>query len=67
MKSSVKLLYLKNLTFINKIAKIDKEMNHHPEWSNAFRRVEVKLMTHHDVGGITDLDFELAKNINNIA
>ena len=40
-------------------------MNHHPEWCNAFRRVEVKLMTH-DVDGITDLDFELAGRIDEI-
>jgi len=52
--------------FMREVAKIAEEMNHHPEWCNSFRRVEVKLMTH-DAGGITDLDFELAGKMDSVS
>lgn len=35
-------------------------LDHHPDWSNVYHRVEVRLWTH-DRGGITDLDFALAR------
>lgn len=42
--------------------KADK-LDHHPNWSNVYNRVEVTLWTH-DAGGLTDLDFELAAHMN---
>lgn len=41
-------------------------MNHHPEWTNVYSRVTVNLSTH-DVGGITELDVELAGKLERIA
>jgi 4a-hydroxytetrahydrobiopterin dehydratase len=51
--------------FMTRAALVAERMNHHPEWSNVYDRVVVELTTH-DVGGITELDFELAKRMNEL-
>lgn len=43
-----------------------EKMNHHPEWSNVYNRVTVRLSTH-DVGGLSELDFELATKMSDLA
>jgi 4a-hydroxytetrahydrobiopterin dehydratase len=48
------------------LALIAEKMNHHPEWFNVYNRVTIDLMTH-DVGGISDLDFQLAKEADKLA
>ena len=45
--------------FMSRIAGQAEAMDHHPDWSNVYNRVTVKLITH-DAGGLTALDFELA-------
>ena len=45
--------------FMSRAALKAEAMNHHPEWSNVWNRVEVVLSTH-DAGGLTELDIELA-------
>lgn len=40
-------------------------MNHHPEWTNVYNRVEVRLTTH-DAGGLTDKDVELARRMEKL-
>ena len=52
--------------FMASAALIAERMNHHPEWSNVYRTVRVELSTH-DAGGISALDFELARAMNAIA
>jgi 4a-hydroxytetrahydrobiopterin dehydratase len=52
--------------FMSRIALVAERMNHHPEWFNVYNRVIVDLATH-DAGGITDLDFQLAAEINQAA
>ncbi len=49
--------------FVASVALIAESMNHHPEWFNVYNRVTVDLATH-DVGGISVLDFELAKKVD---
>ena len=46
--------------FMSKAALIAERMDHHPEWSNVYRTVNV-LLTTHDAGGLTDKDFKLAR------
>lgn len=41
-------------------------MNHHPEWFNVYNRVVVTLSTH-DVGGLSNNDFELANKMDSLS
>jgi 4a-hydroxytetrahydrobiopterin dehydratase len=51
--------------FMSRVALAAEQMNHHPEWFNVYKRVDVVLSTH-DAGGITELDFKLAKFMDGI-
>lgn len=51
--------------FMTQVAMLAETLNHHPEWSNVYSRVEIHLTTH-DCGGISDLDFELARRIETL-
>lgn len=42
-----------------------EKLNHHPEWSNVYKTVEVTLSTH-DAGGLTELDIRLAKKMDSL-
>ena len=52
--------------FMARVALIAEKSDHHPEWRNVYKTVEVVLATH-DAGGVTRLDIELAKAMNGIA
>lgn len=52
--------------FMEDVAVEADEMSHHPEWTNVYNRVEVTLTTH-DVGGLSELDFDLAAIMDEIA
>ena len=49
--------------FMTALALVAEKMNHHPDWSNVYHRVVIDLSTH-DVGGVSDRDFELATVVN---
>jgi 4a-hydroxytetrahydrobiopterin dehydratase len=49
--------------FMSGVAIEAEKMNHHPEWSNVYNKVRIRLTTH-DLGGVTDLDFKLAEKID---
>ncbi len=51
--------------FMSRVALLAETMNHHPEWSNVYNRVEIYLTTH-DAQGITERDFALAERINRL-
>jgi len=52
--------------FMSRIAMMAEKLDHHPEWSNVYRTVDVTLTTH-DAGGLTDLDVKLAQAMNRFA
>src|SRR6201987_1572811 len=52
--------------FMSRAALVAEKNDHHPEWRNVYRTVEVVLATH-DAGGVTALDIELANAMNAIA
>ncbi len=52
--------------FMSRAALVAEKMDHHPEWSNVYKTVEVTLSTH-DAGGLTDLDIKLAAAMDAIA
>lgn len=52
--------------FMSRVALLAEKMDHHPEWSNVYNRVEI-LLTTHDAGGVTALDVKMAQFINEIA
>lgn len=52
--------------FMTRSALAAEKMDHHPEWSNVYKTVDVTLSTH-DAGGLTRLDFDLAAKMNRFA
>ena len=51
--------------FMARVALVAETMGHHPEWSNVWNRVSIDLTTH-DAGGLTDLDVQLARRIDQL-
>jgi 4a-hydroxytetrahydrobiopterin dehydratase len=52
--------------FMTRAALAAEKMDHHPEWLNVYKTVEVTLSTH-DAGGVTELDVKLAEAMDRIA
>jgi 4a-hydroxytetrahydrobiopterin dehydratase len=51
--------------FMTRIALKAEKMDHHPEWSNVYNRVQI-LLASHDAGGVTERDVTLAAYIDSI-
>jgi 4a-hydroxytetrahydrobiopterin dehydratase len=52
--------------FMTRAALVAEKLDHHPEWFNVYKTVEVTLSTH-DAGGVTELDIKLAEAMDKFA
>ena len=52
--------------FMTRAALVAEKLDHHPEWFNVYKTVEVTLSTH-DAGGVTELDTKLAAEMDRLA
>ncbi|MDE2516736.1 MAG: 4a-hydroxytetrahydrobiopterin dehydratase [Rhodospirillales bacterium] len=52
--------------FMTRVALLAEAQQHHPDWSNVYDRVEIRLSTH-DAGGLTARDLRLARAIDALA
>ncbi len=52
--------------FMTRVALLAEKQNHHPEWTNVYNKVEIRLSTHDAGNRITQKDRELAKAIDAI-
>jgi 4a-hydroxytetrahydrobiopterin dehydratase len=58
--------FIEAFGFMTRAAIWAEKWDHHPEWSNIYRRVSVTLITH-DVDGLTELDIKLATKLDSLA
>ncbi len=52
-------------TLMTRIAFECEALNHHPDWTNVYNRLHIRLSTH-DAGGVTEKDFKLARLIEEL-
>lgn len=52
--------------WMTRVALLAEKMNHHPEWTNVYKTVSVRLTTH-DSGGLTERDLRLARRMTGLA
>ena len=52
--------------FMTKVAFAAEKMGHHPNWSNVYNKVDIKLFTHEAKDSITEKDVKLSKEIDKI-
>lgn len=57
--------FMDGIDFVNSVSEISEEAQHHPDITIKHTKITLKLTTH-DVGGVTDLDIELAQRIDNL-
>jgi 4a-hydroxytetrahydrobiopterin dehydratase len=61
-----KFVFKEAFGFMARVALVAEKLNHHPEWFNVYKNVEVTLSTH-EADGLTDLDLKLAEAMDKIA
>lgn len=57
--------FVEAIGFMTQAAIWAEKLNHHPEWSNVYGRVDVTLITH-DVDGLSELDAKLATKMDTL-
>lgn len=57
--------FLDAFSFLTKVAIISEKLNHHPDWSGVYNKVNIKLQTH-EVGGVTLQDIMMASDVQKL-
>ena len=57
--------FVEAFSFMTAVALCAERMNHHPEWSNVYNKVKIRLTTH-DTGGVSERDTALAAEIDRL-
>ena len=55
--------FVQAFSFMTRVALISESQNHHPEWTNVYNRVKIRIWTH-SAGGVTQKDIAWAKAVN---
>ena len=58
--------FVEAFAWMTAVALVAEKLDHHPDWTNVYNKVDVLLWSH-DAGGITTRDFELAAAMNRLA
>lgn len=58
--------FVQAFTFMTKVAFAAEKMGHHPNWSNAYNKVDIQLFTHDANDSITEKDIKLSEKIDEI-
>jgi 4a-hydroxytetrahydrobiopterin dehydratase len=58
--------FIDAFSFMTKVAIAAEKINHHPEWSNVYNKVEIRLSTHDAGNTVTDKDRKLASEIDKL-
>lgn len=58
--------FIQAFSFMTACSIVAEKMNHHPEWFNVYNKVKIDLNTH-DIGGISQLDFDLAEQMDELS
>jgi len=58
--------FIQAFSFMTRVAFIAEKMNHHPEWSNVYSRVTIRLSTHDAGNTVTEKDRKLATEIDQL-
>ena len=58
--------FIEAFAFMTKVALVAEKMNHHPNWSNVYNKVEITLFTHDANNTVTDKDKKLANEIDKL-
>ena len=57
--------FIEAFGFMTKVALEAEKLNHHPEWCNVYKKLDIDLVTH-DIGGISNYDIKLAGSISRL-
>lgn len=58
--------FIEAFAFMTKVAFVAEKMNHHPNWSNSYNKVDITLFTHDANNTVTDKDRKLANEIDKL-